>query len=180
MTPSVFSFPNKIVFGNGVINTLAEQLSGFSPRKVLIVTDKGICQAGLTTEVTKRLESARIDYTIFDGVHGNPIEEDVFEGVEVFQKEGCNFVIGMGGGSPLDVAKLICLKTTHDLPLAEYDILRGGLEKIRSDLPSMLAIPTAAGTGSEVGRGAVVTLKAVDRKALIFSPHLLRASYSCN
>ena len=173
MPPSIFSFPNKIIFGVGTIDTLAEQLSAFSPEKVLLVTDKGIGEVGLANEVTQRLEAARIDYAIFDGVHGNPVEADVFDGVDVFQKEGCDFVIGMGGGSPLDVAKLICLKATHLQPLAEYEILNGGLEKISSDLPSMLAIPTAAGTGSEVGRGAVVTIKSLDRKALVFSPHLL-------
>ena len=173
MSPATFSFPNKIIFGVGTINTLAEQLSAFSPDKVLLVTDKGIRHVGLADEVTQRLEAARIDFAIYDGVHGNPVEADVFDGTEVFQKEGCDFVIGMGGGSPLDVAKLICLKATHPLPLAEYEVLNGGLDKISSDLPSMLAIPTAAGTGSEVGRGAVVTIKALDRKALVFSPHLL-------
>ena len=173
MSPSTFSFPNKIIFGIGTINTLAEQLSAFSPDKVLLVTDKGIRHVGLADEVTQRLEAARIDFAIYDGVHGNPVEADVFDGAELFQREGCDFVIGMGGGSPLDVAKLICLKATHPLPLAEYEVLNGGLDKISSDLPSMLAIPTAAGTGSEVGRGAVVTIKALDRKALVFSPYLL-------
>lgn len=173
MPQSIFSFPTKIVFGNGTIHTLAEQLSMFSPHKVLLVTDKGIRQVGLADEVTKRLEAARIDYAIFDGVHGNPIEDDVFDGVEVFQREGCDFVVGVGGGSPLDVAKLICLKATHELPLEEYDDLRGGSEKITSNLPSMLAIPTTAGTGSEVGRSAVVTLKSLERKTVIFSPYLL-------
>ena len=173
MSLSIFSFPNKIIFGVGTINALSEQLSAFSPHKVLLVTDKGIRQVGLANEVTQRLEAARIDYAIFDGVHGNPVEEDVFNGVNVFQQEGCDFVIGMGGGSPLDVAKLICLKATHPLPLEEYEVLNDRLERISSDLPSMVAIPTAAGTGSEVGRGAVVTIKSLDRKALVFSPHLL-------
>ena len=173
MSPSIFSFPNKIIFGAGTINTLAEQLLTFSLNKVLLITDAGIRQVGLANEVTQRLKAAQIDYTIFDGVHGNPVEEDVFDGVKVFHREGCDFVIGMGGGSPLDVAKLICLKATHPLPLAEYEVLSGGLERISSDLPPMLAIPTAAGTGSEVGRGAVVTIKSLGRKALIFSPHLL-------
>ena len=173
MSPSIFSFPNKIILGVGTINTLAEHLSAFSPNKVLLVTDKGIRQVGLADEVTQRLKAAGIDHAIYDGVHGNPVEADVFNGVEVFQKEGCDFVIGMGGGSPLDVAKLICLKATHPLPLAEYEVLNGGLDKISSNIPSMLAIPTAAGTGSEVGRGAVVTIKSLDRKALVFSPHLM-------
>ena len=173
MSPSIFSFPNKIIFGVGAINALVEQLSAFAPHKVLLVTDRGIRQTGLANQVTQRLKAARIDYAIFDGVHGNPVEEDVFDGVAVFRQEGCDFVIGMGGGSPLDVAKLICLKATHPLSLAEYEVLNGGLEKISTNLPSMLAIPTAAGTGSEVGRGAVVTIKSLDRKALVFSPHLL-------
>ena len=173
MSPSIFSFPNKIIFGVGTIDMLVEQLSVFSPNKVLLVMDKGIREVGLADEVTQRLEGARISYAIYDGVHGNPIEGDVLDGVEVFQQEGCDFVIGMGGGSPLDVAKLICLKATHPLPLAEYEVLNGGLEKISSDLPPILAIPTAAGTGSEVGRGAVVTIKSLGRKALVFSPHLL-------
>ena len=173
MSPSIFSFPNKIILGVGTINTLAEHLSAFSPNKVLLVTDKGIRQVGLADEVTQRLKAAGIDHAIYDGVHGNPVEADVFNGVEVFQKEGCDFVIGMGGGSPLDVAKLICLKATHPLPLAEYEVLNGGLDKISSNIPSMLAIPTAAGTGSEVGRGAIVTIKSLDRKALVFSPHLM-------
>ena len=173
MSPSIFSFPNKILFGVGTINTLAEQLSVFSPKKVLLVTDSGIRQVGLASEVTKRLEAARIVYAIYDGVHGNPVEADVSNGVDVLQKEGCDFVIGLGGGSPLDVAKLVCLKATHPLPLSEYEVLNGGLAKISSELPSMLAIPTAAGTGSEVGRGAVVTIKSLGRKALVFSPHLL-------
>ncbi len=173
MNPLVFSFPNKIVFGNGTINTLAEQLSAFSLCKILLVTDEGIREAGLTDEVTKRLKSAQIDYAVFDGVHSNPIEADVLDGAEIFQREGCDFVIGMGGGSPMDVAKLICLKVTHELPLGTYSNLHGGSEKITSNLPSMLAIPTTAGTGSEVGRGAVVTLKSVNRKTLVFSPHLL-------
>ena len=173
MSPSIFSFPNKIILGVGTINTLAEQLSVFSPNKVLLVTDRGIRQVGLANEVTGRLEAAGIDYAIYDSVHGNPVEADVFDGVEIFQKESCDFVIGMGGGSPLDVAKLICLKATHPLPIAEYEVLNGGLDKITSNLPSMLAIPTAAGTGSEVGRGAVVTIKSLGRKALVFSPHLM-------
>ena len=173
MSPSTFSFPNRIIFGIGTIGTLAEELSAFSIHKVLLVTDRGIRQTGLANTVTQPLEAAQINYAIYDGVHGNPVEADVFNGVKVFQKESCDFVIGMGGGSPLDVAKLICLKATHPLPLEEYEVLNGGLDKISSDLPSMLAIPTAAGTGSEVGRGAVVTIKSLGRKALVFSPHLL-------
>ena len=173
MQQAIFSFPNRIVFGVGAIHSLAEELSQFSPKKVLLVTDTGIRQAGLAARVTAQLERIGVDYALFDGVHGNPIEEDVHQGVALFKAEKCDFVVGMGGGSPLDVAKLICLRATHELPLEAYDVLKGGPGKITPNMPSMFAIPTAAGTGSEVGRGAVITLAAEGRKALIFSPHLL-------
>src|SRR5439155_8832473 len=90
-----------------------------------------------------------------------------------FSQANCDGVIAVGGGSAIDAAKAIRLKTTHPLPLEEYDDLRGGAEKISSNLPPMIAIATTSGTGSEVGRSAVITLKATGRKTVIFSPYLM-------
>ncbi|HHZ93657.1 TPA: iron-containing alcohol dehydrogenase [Candidatus Poribacteria bacterium] len=173
MKKAIFTFPTHIVFGNGTIQTIPKELSKFQIKKALIVADKGLLQAGLIDIVTQQLEIAGVQYAIYDGVQGNPIEQDVYDGVKVYTNNVCDFVIGIGGGSPLDIAKLICLKSTHELPLEEYEDSIGGHKKISSNLPDFMAIPTAAGTGSEVGRSAVVTLESSGRKTVIFSPHLL-------
>ena len=173
MKNAIFTFPTQIVFGNGAIQTIPQELSKFQIRKALIVTDKGLLQTGLVDTITHQLKIAGVLYAIYDGVQGNPVEQDVYNGVKVYKDNVCDFVIGIGGGSPLDIAKLICLKSTHDLPLEEYEDSRSGYEKISPNLPDFMAIPTAAGTGSEVGRSAVVTLESSGRKTVIFSPHLL-------
>ena len=179
---STFSFPNKIVFGCGAVNSISEIVSDFSINRILVVTDKGVVKAGLVEKVTDNLQKASLEYALFDGVTPNPTEDDVYAGVEQYRSEKCDFIIGIGGGSSLDVAKTIRLKATHDLPLSEYDVLLGGIKKISSDMPDMIAVPTTAGTGSEVGRGAVITIKSrtgslpvksTGRKTLIFSPYLI-------
>ena len=170
---STFSFPNKIVFGCGAVNSISEILSDFSINRILIVTDKGIVKSGLAEKVTDNLQKARTEYALFNEVSPNPTEDDVYAGVERYHSEKCDFIIGIGGGSSLDVAKAIRLKATHDLPLAEYEAQLGGAEKMSPDMPDMIAVPTAAGTGSEVGRGAVITIKSTGRKTLIFGPYLI-------
>ena len=179
---STFSFPNKIIFGCGAVNSIPEIVNDFSINRVLIVTDKGIVKAGLVEKVTDNLQKAGLEYTLFDGVSSNPTEDDVYTGVEQYHSERCDFVIGIGGGSSLDAAKAIRLKATHNLPLAEYEAQLGGAEKMSPDMPGMIAIPTTAGTGSEVGRGAVITIKSragslpvksAGRKTLIFGPYLI-------
>ncbi|MBC8230589.1 iron-containing alcohol dehydrogenase [bacterium] len=178
---STFSFPNKIIFGCGAVNSIPEIVSGFSINRVLIVTDKGIVKAGLVEKVTDNLQKSGLEHALFDGVSPNPTEDDVYAGVERYRSERCDFVIGIGGGSSLDAAKAIRLKATHDLPLAEYEAQLGGAEKMSPDMPGMIAVPTTAGTGSEVGRGAVITIKSrgslpvksTGRKTLIFGPYLI-------
>jgi len=165
---TTFSFPTRIIFGCGAVNSLTDIVKDFSVNKVLIVTDKGIVKAGLVQKVIDNIQRADLKYSIFDGVSPNPTEDNVYMGTEQYHSEECDFIIGMGGGSSLDTAKAIRLKATHDLPLQEYNP-----SNISSDLPKMIAVPTTAGTGSEVGRGAVITIKSTGRKTLIFSPYLI-------
>jgi len=170
---STFSFPNKIIFGCGAVNSISEIVSDFSVNRVLIVTDEGIVKAGLVEKVTDNLRKANVECVQFDGVTPNPTEDDVYAGVERYHSEKCDFIIGIGGGSSLDVAKAIRLKTTHHLPLEEYGVQRLSRCEMSPDMPDMIAVPTAAGTGSEVGRGAVITIKSTGRKTLIFAPYLI-------
>lgn len=170
---STFSFPNKIIFGCGAVNSIPEIVKDFSIKRVLIITDKGMVKSGLVNKVTDNLRKAGLEHALFDGISPNPTEDNVYAGIERYCSERCDFIIGLGGGSSLDAAKAIRLKATHDLPLAEYDAQKGGAEKISPDMPGMIAVPTTAGTGSEVGRGAVITIKSTGRKTLIFGPYLI-------
>ena len=110
---------------------------------------------------------------MFSKVDANPTEQNVTDGVAAYKEAGCDGVIALGGGSPLDAAKAIRLLATHPGPLAEYDDLLDGSNRISSNLPPYIAIATTAGTGSEVGRSAVITIRATNRKTVIFSPYLI-------
>lgn len=168
-----FSFPTRIIFGSDAIYELPKEVASFKAKRVLIVADLGVIGAGIVAPIRQLLTDKGISTAIFDGVHPNPIESDLDEGVACYKAEGCDFILAIGGGSPLDVGKAIRLRTKHHLPLEEYDDLKGGAEKISADMPSMIAVPTTAGTGSEVGRSAVITLKSTGRKSVIFSPYLI-------
>lgn len=170
---SNWSFPNRIIFGCGSIQQLPAVVSACGARRPLVVTDPGVVECGLLERVTKPLGKGGVGYAIFDRVEGNPTEASVYPGLDVYRGEGCDSVIALGGGSALDAAKAIRLKVTHDLPLEEYDDLKNGGDRITANLPPMVAIPTTAGTGSEVGRSTVITLAATGRKTVIFSPHLI-------
>ena len=108
-----------------------------------------------------------------DKVDLNPVESNIVDGVAAYKAQGAGCIVSVGGGSPLDVGKLIALKVTHDRPRADYDDAVDGGNLIGPDVPPIVTIPTTAGTGSEVGRSGVVTLAATGRKTVIFSPYLL-------
>jgi len=140
-------------------------------RRPLVVTDHGL----LATEAWKKLEQAlgagRRDksWFLYSGVHPNPIESDVSETAAAYRSGACDGVVAIGGGSPLDVGKAARLLLKRpSLRLAEYRF-----EDDWTGLPPLIAIPTTAGTGSEVGRSSVITLEATRRKAVFFHPELL-------
>jgi alcohol dehydrogenase class IV len=168
-----WSFPTTIVFGAGAVSTLPTHVKAQGGSRVLIVADRGVVAIGLADKVQKILEADGIAAKVFDGVDPNPVEQNVFDGVDAYKAHGANFVVSLGGGSPLDAGKLIALKVTHERPLVDYDDATGGDQFITSNVPSIITIPTTAGTGSDVGRSGVVTLAATGRKTVIFSPYLL-------
>jgi len=170
---SNFAFPTKVVFGPGAIEQVADAARSLRMKHPLLVTDPGIVKSGLLERLTEPLKNAGLRWALFDQVEGNPTEASVFPGVDMLRAEHCDSVIAMGGGSSLDAGKAIRLKATHPLPLKEYDDLKDGASLISANLPPMVAIPTTSGTGSEVGRSAVITLKSNARKTVIFSPHLI-------
>ena len=173
MSIVTWSFPTTIVFGNGSISTLPDHVRRIGASRVLIVCDPGVVKAQIADRVRKVLEGAGIPTVVFDRVDANPIEPNITDGVAAFRSHGADIIVSVGGGSPLDVGKLVALKVTHEKPLAEYDDSTGGDRFIGPNIPPIINVPTTAGTGSEVGRSGVVTLKATGRKTVIFSPYLL-------
>lgn len=175
MSLVTWSFPTRIVFGNGAVKEIGDHARalGGEKAKALIVTDPGVIKAGAVDAVRASLDAAEVAHATFDGVHGNPLENDVHAGFDAYQASRASIVVAVGGGSPLDVAKLVRLLVTHAPPLAQYDDAIDGGNKITKPVPPMIAVPTTAGTGSEVGRSGVVTIEATHRKTVIFSPRLM-------
>jgi alcohol dehydrogenase class IV len=173
---SIWSFPTRIVFGVGAVAETGNEAKRIGASRALVVTDKGVVQAGLARAVEQSLAAAGIAVTTFADVDPNPVERNVYDGVRAFRESGADVIVAVGGGSPLDVGKIIRLKArpgVHERPLVDYDDATGGDAYVTANVPPMLALPTTAGTGSEVGRSGVVTLDANHRKTVIFSPHLM-------
>ncbi len=138
----------------GVISKLREECERTGMRKALIVTDAGVRAAG----VLDRALAALGDHpcAVFDQTPSNPTEAAVRAAVALLKKEGCDGLIGVGGGSSLDLAKGVCIAATHEGPLKIYATIEGGSPKITERVLPFIAVPTTAGTGSEVARGAIV------------------------
>lgn len=168
-----FNFPTTIYFGEGALEALASTIAASPNRRVLLVTDPTIVQLGLAERVAGMLSNSQTTIALFDQVHPNPIEADVALGVEAFRENECDAIVALGGGSPMDVAKVIKFMATHDGPLAQYEDRLGGGRLIVNPMPPVYAIPTTAGTGSEVGRCSVITMEATKRKTIFCSPQLL-------
>ena len=173
MKPVIWSFPTRIVFGVGAASETGAEAKRVGGKRALVVTDKGVVGAKLLGPVEASLKAAGLEMAVYDGVLGNPVEKNVHDGVAAYREAKADVIIALGGGSPLDVGKLVRLAVNHTRPLVDYDDATGGDQYITADVPPMLAIPTTAGTGSEVGRSGVVTLDVNKRKTVIFSPHLM-------
>lgn len=173
---STISYLTRIEFGEGQVARLPEftRLLGIS--RPLIATDRGLVATGLVSRIAGLLDGTAI---IFDGTPANPTEEAVLAAHARYRENGCDGLIGLGGGSALDLAKGVRLLTGHEGPLAQYTLVAGGLARIHGRIAPMIAIPTTAGTGSEVGRAAVI-ITAEGHKRAIISPHMLPSVAICD
>jgi alcohol dehydrogenase class IV len=156
---------------------LSEEIGRLGITRALVVTDPGLVALGLVGQVIEPLGKQAV---VFSEIHCNPTEEDVVAGLNRFHDARCDGVIGIGGGSPIDAAKAIRLLATHSGRLADYDVTRGGQERITEAMPAMVAIPTTAGTGSEAGRGTLIQLPQTSRKTAVLSQHLLPSAAICD
>ena len=168
---NVMSFPTRIVHGRGAIRELPQELKRVSARNVLVVTDKGILQAGLLGPVTALLDQAGVRHSVFSDFDPNPTDADALRGIEAYRAAGADAIVAVGGGASLDMGKAIRLLVHHEPPLGRYDDAKGGDKLITERQPPFIAVPTTAGTGSEVGRSTVLVIDGT--KVVIFSPYLL-------
>ncbi len=177
---AVMSWPTRVVLGPGALERLGDEVRRLGMRRPLVVTDPGVVRAGIAGRVHAHLSGAGLAFARFEEVQANPTDRDATAGLAAFRAGSCDGLVAVGGGSSIDVAKLVQLLTTHEPPLSRYDDAAGGDRLVRDDMPPLVAVPTTAGTGSEVGRSGVATLPDTGRKTVIFSPHLMPRCAICD
>lgn len=175
---AVINYITTIQFDFGAIGLLRQECERVGIRRPLVVTDPGVRAAGLLDKVTAQLD-ASMPFMIFDRTPSNPTEAAARDGAEAYRAHGCDGVIAVGGGSSIDLAKAVALTATHEGPLATYAAIEGGTARITPGVAPVIAVPTTAGTGSEVGRGAIIILDD-GRKLGLLSPHLVPKAAICD
>ena len=171
MSITRFSFPTAIAFGAGARKLVAEHLREQGLQRPLIVTDRALAALPVMAEFRTHLDSLAVG--LFDGVFGNPTCTQVMAGAAAFKAHHADCVIGFGGGAALDVAKVVGLMVVHDGDILDYVWDHPQVRPITQPLPYFVALPTTAGTGSEVGRSAVVSENDSHHKRTVFSARIL-------
>lgn len=172
MKPTI-SYLTNIYFGSGMSRAVPEILEEVGSRRPLVVSDRGLVESGTVEPLG--LEQP----VVFADVFSNPSEANALEGLEVFRANDCDGLVALGGGSPIDCAKAIALLVNHPPPLEDYALVNGGLARITDNMPPVIAVPTTAGTGSEVGRAALLTMASGIKIALV-SPDLIPTASVCD
>lgn len=166
----VFSFVSpEVIFGPGTISQCGESAVRLGAKKVLVVTDKGLVKSHWLTQVKMHLEKAGLKYVIWSDVSSNPKDQDILGGVEQYHKGGCDIVLAVGGGSPIDAAKAVALVVSNGGKVADYE----EIDSIQKPLPPMIAMPTTAGSGSEVSQFAIIVNTEEERKMTLVSKSLI-------
>jgi alcohol dehydrogenase class IV len=160
------SYLTKVQFGAGSLADLPEVIERVGLKRPLVVTDGGLLERGFVDRLCLN------EPAVFSDIETNPTEASVLRGLETYRTEACDGIIALGGGSPMDVAKAIGIMGTHNLALEDTAFICGGLERVTSAVAPVIAIPTTAGTGSEVGRGSLISMTS-GRKLAIISPHII-------
>ncbi len=178
-----WSYPTTIKFGPGRISELADHCKTVGIAKPLLVTDKALAALPITAGALDVLDAAGLGRAIFSEVDPNPNEGNMAAGIEVFKAGGHDGVICFGGGSALDLGKMIALMAGQDSSLSVWDLEDIGDWWTRANgdaIAPIIAVPTTAGTGSEVGRAGVLTNSETHKKKIIFHPNLMPAITICD
>ncbi|PSJ58469.1 iron-containing alcohol dehydrogenase [Kumtagia ephedrae] len=173
---SKWNYPTTVRFGAGRIKELPEVLEAAGIKKPLFVTDPGLAKLPVVASTLKLLDDAKVPYGTFSDIKPNPVEANLKAGIAVFKAGGHDGVIAFGGGSALDLGKLIAFQAGQTRPVWDFEDIGDWWTRANSDaIAPIVAVPTTAGTGSEVGRAGVLTDEATHTKKIIFHPKLLPA-----
>lgn len=168
-----YNFPTTIRFGAGAINELAPHLEEKGLMRPLIVTDPTVAELDFFINIRETLVRRKISVEVFSSIHKNPVKSDVLHGGDVYKWFDRDSIVAIGGGAAMDVARAIALRINHHRDLFEYDDLIGGDQFVTEEVPYFITVPTTSGTGSEVGRSAIISEEQTHRKRILFSPKLL-------
>jgi alcohol dehydrogenase class IV len=168
-----YNFPTVIRFGAGVIKELPDHLIANGLKRVLVVSDPMVSQLDFFGKIIADLKDHQLSVEIFSDIHKNPVKSDVEKGGDVFKHTDRDCIVGIGGGAAMDVARAIALRIHHHRDLFDYDDLIGGDKYVTEEVPYFITVPTTSGTGSEVGRSAIISEDDTHRKRILFSPKLL-------
>ena len=172
---SLIQYLTTIEFGRGALATLPEALSACGIERPLIISDRGIAAAGLLDKVAALMPAGTPSFL---DVPTNPSEAAVHAALDVYKEKNCDGLVALGGGSPIDLAKAVALLATHAGTLEQYAAIYGGIARIGPVAP-VIAVPTTAGTGAEVGRASLITLND-GRKLGLISPHIIPKRAVCD
>jgi alcohol dehydrogenase class IV len=168
----VFYSPTKVSIGLNAASQVAHEARQFGSTKALIVTDPGVVQAGLIKPVDLSFRTENFGYVVYDGVEPEPPSRVIDRGAEILKSEGCDLVLGLGGGSSLDVAKGISIMAANKGKILDYC----GMDRVPQKGAPLILMPTTAGTGSEVTRVLVLTDEAQNTKNVVFTPYALASA----
>jgi 4-hydroxybutyrate dehydrogenase len=173
---ALIQYLTRIQFDFGALELLPAELALLGVKRPFLVTDPGLSASNLFGRVVEKLPAG---HKIYDQTPANPTERAVLAALKLYREGDCDGLVALGGGSAMDLAKGVRLLATHAEPLVQYAFVENGAAKIKPTMPAMVAIPTTAGTGSEVGRGAVIIMRD-GRKLGIGSPHLIPSLALCD
>lgn len=159
----------EIIWGLGSLNQVGESALRLGATKVFLVSDKGVLMSGWVEKVITFLKMAGLDYQVWTDLTSNPKDDEVNAGTEVYRNSGCDAIIAVGGGSPIDVAKAIAILATNGGRIQDYE----GVNKITRPLPPLVIVSTTAGSGSEVSQFAIIVDKKRKAKMAIISKSLV-------
>jgi alcohol dehydrogenase class IV len=171
-----YEIPTAIEFGLGSVRMVAEHVKTLGGTKAFLVGDPGVVQAGVIDRLIEPLQAAGIPYVIFSDIEPDPDIASVEKGAELAKQEGCDLVIGVGGGSSLDTAKAIGIMLTNEGHIRDYV----GIHKVKRQAAPVIAVPTTAGTGSEVTIWSVLSDKKEKVKLSVGSPYNCPALALCD